>query len=140
MDYQYRLLKESNLKVPGVSEKKYDVEDYHYFKNGNTQQYNIWHNKHNFYLVVCEVSTPYVKHTKNLTWEKWWVKRDLYRWSGPPGPKRVPHGQPVKQTNNKVTNLNTDVFYHLIINWTIIPLTLITLVTFAIWGWNSTLS
>ncbi len=37
--------------------KEYRVTDYQYFKNGNTQQCNIFrHNKYNF-LVVCEVST-----------------------------------------------------------------------------------
>ncbi len=41
---------------------KYSVADYQYFKNGNTQQCNIFrHYKYNFYLVVYKVSTPYVK-------------------------------------------------------------------------------
>ncbi len=54
--------------LPGVSEKKYDVADYRYFKNGNTLQCNIFrHNKYNFHVVVCEISTPYVK--RNETYE-----------------------------------------------------------------------
>ncbi len=45
--------------IPDVSEKKYGVADYQYFMNGNTQQYHIFrHDKYNFHLVVCEVSTP----------------------------------------------------------------------------------
>ena len=54
--------------VSGVSEK-YGVADYWYFKNGTTQQYYIFRqNKYNFYLDVCEISTPI--HVKgNLSYE-----------------------------------------------------------------------
>ena len=42
--------------------KKYGVVDSQYFKNGTTQQCTIFRqNKCNSFLVVCEVSTPYVK-------------------------------------------------------------------------------
>ena len=41
---------------------KYGVTDYQYLENGSTQQCNIFrHNEYNFYLVLCEISTPYVK-------------------------------------------------------------------------------
>ena len=57
--------------VPGVSEKKYGVADYQYFKNGNTQQCNIFrHNKYNFWLLVYEISTTYVKRNKIYELEK----------------------------------------------------------------------
>ena len=46
----------------GLRKKKYGVEDYQYFKNGNTQQCN--YNKYNFHLVVCNISTPYAKRNK----------------------------------------------------------------------------
>ena len=40
--------------IQGVSEKKYGVVYFRYFKNGKIQQCNIFrHDKHNFYLVVC---------------------------------------------------------------------------------------
>ncbi len=46
----------------GYLRKKYGVVDYQYFKNGTTQQRNIFrHKKYIFHLVVCEVSTPQVK-------------------------------------------------------------------------------
>ena len=55
----------------GCLRKKYGVADYQYFKNGNTQQCNIfWHNKCNFCLVACEISTPYVKCNKSYKLEK----------------------------------------------------------------------
>ncbi len=42
--------------------KKYGVADYQYFKNGKTQQCDIFRlNKYNACLVACEVSTPCVK-------------------------------------------------------------------------------
>ena len=42
--------------------KKYGVADYQYFQNGNMQHCNIFRlNKYILCLVVCEVSTPYVK-------------------------------------------------------------------------------
>ena len=43
-----------------MSQKKvYGVADYQYFNNGTTQQYNIFrHDKYNFHLPVCAVSTP----------------------------------------------------------------------------------
>ncbi len=42
--------------------KKYGVAGYQYFKIGNTLQCDIFrYNKYNFYLVVCEAATPYVK-------------------------------------------------------------------------------
>ncbi len=48
--------------VPGVSEKKYGVADYQYFKNGETQQCCIFRpNKYYMYLLVCEIATAYVK-------------------------------------------------------------------------------
>ena len=50
--------------VPGVSEKKYGVADYQYFKNGETQQCDIFRlNKYNHCLVECEVSIPIVKRS-----------------------------------------------------------------------------
>ncbi len=50
--------------ILGVSEKRYGIADYWYLKNGNTQQCNVFrNNKYNVvYLVVCEVSAPYIKH------------------------------------------------------------------------------
>ncbi len=40
-----------------MSQKKYCAAKYQYFKNGNTQQYNIFRNdKYNEY--VCKVSCP----------------------------------------------------------------------------------
>ncbi len=58
-----------------MSQKKYGVVDYEYFKNVNTQQYNIFrHFKYNFCVVVCEISTPHVKRSENY---ELWVKRDL---------------------------------------------------------------
>ena len=97
--------------------KKYGVAYYQYFKNGNTQQCNIlWHNKYNFRL--CEISTPYVKPDES-TWEEWWVKRDL---------------------DYQRTNLYTNIilFYHPSPFLPIIPLMVITLVTFDILDWNFT--
>ena len=42
--------------------KMYEIANYQYFKNGNTQQCTILrHNKYNFYLDVSAVSAPYVK-------------------------------------------------------------------------------
>ena len=46
--------------VQGVSEKKYGVADYKYVKNGSIA-HNVVLSKNNSYLVVCEVSIPYVK-------------------------------------------------------------------------------
>ena len=61
--------------VPGESEKKkkkkYGVADYQYFKNGKTQYCNIFrHDKYNFHLVVCEVSTPNVKCKRSYKRER----------------------------------------------------------------------
>ena len=55
----------------GVSEKKYGVVDYPYFKNGNIQQCKILRNiTYNFCLVVCEISTPCVKRNESYELEK----------------------------------------------------------------------
>ncbi len=49
-------------KCTGRLRKKYGVADYQYFKNGNTQQCNIFRlPKYSLCLVVCEISTPHVK-------------------------------------------------------------------------------
>ena len=58
------------MHILGVS-KKYGVADYQYFKNGDTQQCNIYrHNKYIFCLVVCEILTPYVKRNKSYDLKK----------------------------------------------------------------------
>ena len=52
-------LNHAQLNTTRVSLKKYGVADDRYFKNGNTQQCNIFrHNKYNFCLAVCDISTP----------------------------------------------------------------------------------
>ena len=62
-----------------VSQKKYGVADYRYFKNGNTQQCNIFrHNEYNFCLVGCEISTPYVKHNESYELKKNDVSNGTY--------------------------------------------------------------
>ncbi len=44
------------------SQKRYGLANYQYFKNGNTQQYNIFRrNTYNFYLVVCEACQRHLK-------------------------------------------------------------------------------
>ncbi len=54
-----------------MSQKKYGVADYQYFEIGNIQQCNNFrHNKYNLYVVVCEISTPYVKRNKSYELEK----------------------------------------------------------------------
>ena len=67
------LLIMSSLQVActGCLRKKYGVADYEYFKNDNTQQCKIFrHNKCNFSLAVCEISTPYIKHEEIYELEK----------------------------------------------------------------------
>ncbi len=61
--YKYGRLQDSEVKyIPGVSKKKYGVADYQCFENGNAQHCDILrHVKCNFHLVVCKVSTPFVK-------------------------------------------------------------------------------
>ncbi len=60
----------------GCLRKKYGLADYRYFKNGNTQQRNIFtHNKYNSCLVLfwgffCEISTTYVKRNESNGFEK----------------------------------------------------------------------
>ena len=67
-----------SLQIPGVSEKQQQQQQQKQQQqqqcsrllilNGTTQQCNIFrHYKYNFYLVVCDVSTPYVKC--NLSYE-----------------------------------------------------------------------
>ena len=57
-----------------MSQKKCDVADYQYFKNGN--KYNIQqciifrYKNYNFCLVVCETSTQYAKRNKSYELEK----------------------------------------------------------------------
>ena len=47
------------------------VADYQYFKDCNTKQFNIFrHNKYHCCLVVCEISTPYIKRDKSCELEK----------------------------------------------------------------------
>ncbi len=54
------------------SQKKYGVADYWYFKNGNTQQCNIFrNNKYNLCLVVCEILISYVKRNESYELEKY---------------------------------------------------------------------
>ena len=61
----------NNFPYTGCLRKKYDVADYQYFKNGKTQQCNIFrYNKYNFRLVVCENSTHYVKRNESYAVEK----------------------------------------------------------------------
>ena len=51
--------------------KKNGAAYFWYLKNGNTQQCNIFrNNKYNFRLVVCEISTPYVKCNESYELEK----------------------------------------------------------------------
>ncbi len=45
--------------LAGVSDQKYGAAEISYFKNGNKQLCSIFrHDMYNFYLVVCDVSTP----------------------------------------------------------------------------------
>ena len=54
-----------------MSQKKYGVAGYRYFKNGNSQQCNILRrNKLNFFLVVCGITTPYVTRSESYELEK----------------------------------------------------------------------
>ena len=77
---------EGSVKCTGCLRKKYSVTDYQYFKNGNIQQCNIFRlKKYNSYLVVCEVSTPYIKHNESYELEKndgsiwtWTIKQQIY--------------------------------------------------------------
>ncbi len=102
--------------------KKYGVADYQYFKNGNTQQCNIFrHNKYNFYLIACEISSPYYvmpSITKVMNLRRMVVKQ--------------------QDLDYQMTNLHTRVFYHQSPFWPIVPRAVITLVTFDIWDWNFT--
>ncbi len=55
----------------GCLRKKYGVADFQYLKNGHVQQCNLFkYNKYNFYLDMCKVSTPYVKHNLSYKHEK----------------------------------------------------------------------
>ena len=60
----YRIGLPINVQITGCLRIKYGVADYWYFKNGNTQQCNIFrHNKYIFCLVVCEFPI----HMSNVT-------------------------------------------------------------------------
>ena len=66
-------LQRPHLPYTGCLRKKYDVADYQYqyFNNGNTQQCNIFsHKKYNFRLLVCAISTPYVKRDESYELHK----------------------------------------------------------------------
>ena len=105
--------------LPECLRKKYEVADYQYFKNGNTQQSNIFrHNKYNFQLVVCEFKLNMSNVTKVMNLRRVMDQTGLI--------------------DNQTTNLYTSIFYHPSPFWPIIPLMVITLVTFDILDWNFT--
>ncbi len=99
-----------------MSQKKLCVADYWYFKNGTMQHCNNFrHNKWNLYLVVCDVSTQYVKCN-------WSYERKRNNWSN--------------LAYDITTNLTTNIFNHPSIIWPTILLAFITSVTFDIQGRN----
>ena len=70
------------IRLSGVSEKKYGVADYQYYKNGNTQQCNILrHNKNNFSSsFMCNFNSIYVSYeceTNDESNGSWMIKQQI---------------------------------------------------------------
>ncbi len=98
--------------ISGISEKN-SVADYPYFKNGSTQWCHIFrNNKDNFHLVMCKISTSYVKGTSSCELEKNYGSNGIEDY--------------------KMTLTKNIIFYHPSPFWSIIPHVFITLVTFDI--------